>query len=305
MATTQEVINQLIGYWGFTCQSGGRPYICPDMKHEFIGCCTVDPCTEERNGVCPDDNLRSTSFNIDLIGVLEAQGCDVSSSEALWYTCDYKPETNVASFAGCCALPTIPCHNSTIGCPAEDLRPAVLNNLGEWEHRDNLLNPHGSGISYNKTKAALISISSSISSTISPTSSSTSDPTSSSTNQPANSANDLNKSSGLSTGAIAGIAVGAVLAVLIIVAGILWKCGCFSKKKKAEETNQGADVPGAAMSHTGPMSPMAQQAYPQQGHPGYGYTDESGRSVISSPSTAYNRGKSQGFAILYFSLPSY
>ncbi|KAJ4379494.1 hypothetical protein N0V85_008843 [Neurospora sp. IMI 360204] len=143
---------------------------------------------------------------------------------------------------------------------AEKLRPATLSSKpGDWWNRDQVLNPTGADISYNKTKAE--------------------------TTTTTTSKND----GGLSTGAIAGIAVGAVIAVLIIVAGILWKCGWFPRKKKEEGNKQEGDVPGAAMSHTSPMTPMAQQAYPHQGHQGYGYADESGRSVMSSPSTGYIR----------------
>lgn len=275
MPSKEDVISQLIAFWGFSCPKSGSFYICPDMKHEFLGCCSVDPCTEERNGVCPDANLQVASFSSDKWENLPAQSCDVASQEALFYTC----AAITPPFIGCCA--SNPCRNN--GCPEGKLRPAVLNKIAgeEWK-RTYLLNPNGSGISYNSTKTQPSSSSSS------PTS--TSEPTSSSTNEP-------DSSGGLSTGAIAGIAVGAVIAVLIIVAGILWKCGWFHGKKKEEENKQEADLPGAAMSHAGPMGPMSQHAYPHQGHQGYGYTDESGQSVMGSPSTGYIRGKSQSFTI--------
>lgn len=286
MASSAEVISQLTAYWGFSCPKGGAFYICPEKKHEFLGCCTVNPCTEERSGVCPDDQLEAATFSIAKYDILPAQGCDVSIQEALFYTCN----GSSPPFMGCCA--SNPCN---AGCPQDKLRPAVLNNLpGEWTKRDYLLNPNGSGISYNRTKTEPSS-----------SASSTSEPTSSSTNQPNSSTNDLDRSGGLSTGAIAGIAVGAVIAVLVIVAGIMWKCGWFPRKKKAEENKQEADVPGAAMSHMSPMTPMTQQAYPHQGQQGYGYADESGRSVMSSPSTGYIRGKSQESTIPYSSPPSH
>lgn len=281
MASTDDVIAQLIAYWGFSCPKGGSFYICPDMEQEFLGCCSVDPCTKERNGVCPDDNLRPGSFSSDKWGLLPAQGCSVSKEEAVFFTCrDATP-----TFIGCCATGNIPCN---AGCPQDKLRQSVLNNLPfEGESRRYLLNPNGSGISYDRAKAAANGTAS--------TSSSTTQPTSSSTTQP-----DPNGSGGLSTGAIAGIAVGAVLAGLIIVAAIMWKCGWFPRKKKEEEIKQEVDVPGAAMSHMSPMTPMAQQAYPHQGHQGYGYADETGRSVMSSPSTGYIRGKRKP-STLFFS----
>ncbi|EGO52063.1 hypothetical protein NEUTE1DRAFT_149678 [Neurospora tetrasperma FGSC 2508] len=262
MASSAEVISQLIAYWGFSCPKDGSFYICPEMKHEFLGCCTVDPCTEERNGVCPDDELQVASFSSAKYKLLPGQSCDVSIQEAVFYTC-----ANAAPpFMGCCA--DNPCN---AGCPKDKLRPTVLNKFpGEEWKRDYILNPAGTGISYNSTKTKPESPSSSSSSTEPKP-----EPPSSSTR-------------GLSTGAIAGIAVGAVIAVLIIVAGILWKCGWFPRKKKEGDVQEG-DVPGAAMSQMGPMTPMGQQAYLHQGHQGYGYVDESGRSVMSSPSTGYMR----------------
>lgn len=266
MASTEEVISRLISYWGFSCPKGGGFYICPESKSEFLGCCSVDPCTEERGGVCPDDELSPATFAYSKYDILPAQGCAVSTKEALFYTC----QDATPPLMACCV--SNPCN---AGCPPDKLRAAVLNNLeGEWAKRDYLLNPNGSGISYNRTKAAASSISSTIVT---------------STSEPTSSTNEPDSNGGLSTGAIAGIAVGAVIAVLIIVAGILWKCGWFPRKRKAEEDKQEADVPGAAMSHAGPMSPMSQHAYPHQGHQGYGYADESGRSVMSSPSTGYIR----------------
>lgn len=284
-----SVIQALIGYYGLSCPVGGSAYICPDFTTEFVGCCTVNPCTKERDGVCPDDKLRTATFSSTRYQEIEAQACSVVPEEAKWYTCTGpKPP-----FLGCCA--SNPCPTET-GCPADDLRPAVLNNFAEhpgpW-NRHQFLNPTGSGISYDNSKAETNSTS---------TSTSTSEPTGSSTNQPVSNTDSPNGSGGLSTGAIAGIAVGAVLAGLVILAAIMWKCGWFPRKKKVEENKQEADVPGAAMSHAGPMSPMAQQAYPHQGPQGYGYADESGRSVMSSPSTGYIRGKSQA-SILRYSFP--
>ncbi|KAK3395325.1 hypothetical protein B0T20DRAFT_31578 [Sordaria brevicollis] len=263
---------ELIGYFGFSCPAGGSYYMCVDSKVEFIGCCTVNPCTEERGGVCPDERLRVATFSSAKYEEIPAQMCAVVTTEALWYTCN----GTTPPFLGCCV--TNPCRNGN--CPTDDLRPAILNNNASdpWP-RTQLLNPKGSGVSYGGSKTDPSSSSSS----------SASEPTSSSTNQPANDTNTSESSGGLSTGAIAGIAVGAVLAILLIVAGLVWKCGWFPRKKKAEATKQEADLPGAAMSHAGPMSPMSQHAYPHQGHQGYGYADESGRSVMSSPSTGYIR----------------
>ncbi|KAK1764272.1 hypothetical protein QBC33DRAFT_595597 [Phialemonium atrogriseum] len=83
---------------GLSCPSGGTIYICQDSDIEFLGCCTVDPCTGG-SGVCPGSDLRNSSFSFDHYEDIPAQSCR------------------------CCSVN--PCN--TGACPEGDLYPAELS----------------------------------------------------------------------------------------------------------------------------------------------------------------------------------
>ncbi|KAI1828390.1 hypothetical protein F4861DRAFT_180296 [Xylaria intraflava] len=102
---------------GLSCHSGGTFYICQDSEVAFLGCCDVDPCSN--NGTCPSPSVAPARFDPDKYEEIPAQSCVSSSKGALWYTCTAGP-----TFIGCCASNA--CENGGV-CPADDLVGAVLN----------------------------------------------------------------------------------------------------------------------------------------------------------------------------------
>lgn len=107
---------------GLSCPREGKFYICDNANIRFIGCCTVDPCTEERGGECPTDDLRPASFSSDVYNQIGQQSCFMPEDEGLWYTCKAMAD-NLTPFMGCCK--SNPC--SPDGCATEDLFPARLS----------------------------------------------------------------------------------------------------------------------------------------------------------------------------------
>ncbi|KAK2672393.1 hypothetical protein RAB80_012472 [Fusarium oxysporum f. sp. vasinfectum] len=103
---------------GLTCPYGGIFYICADDPDRFIGCCTINPCGA-RKGLCPDQNLRSASFNATLQHEFLPQACINDNVDVSWYTC----AGNALPFLGCCAVD--PCLRGV--CPQGDLRAAKLS----------------------------------------------------------------------------------------------------------------------------------------------------------------------------------
>ncbi|SCO88052.1 uncharacterized protein FRV6_12179 [Fusarium oxysporum] len=103
---------------GLTCPYGGIFYICADDPDRFIGCCTINPCGA-RKGLCPDQNLRSASFNATLQHEFLPQACINDNVDVSWYTC----AGNALPFLGCCAVD--PCLRGV--CPQGDLRAARLS----------------------------------------------------------------------------------------------------------------------------------------------------------------------------------
>ncbi|WKT48644.1 hypothetical protein QSH57_013574 [Fusarium oxysporum f. sp. vasinfectum] len=103
---------------GLTCPYGGILYICADDPDRFIGCCTINPCGA-RKGLCPDQNLRSASFNATLQHEFLPQACINDNVDVSWYTC----AGNALPFLGCCAVD--PCLRGV--CPQGDLRAAKLS----------------------------------------------------------------------------------------------------------------------------------------------------------------------------------
>lgn len=107
---------------GLSCPKEGQFYVCENSNLRFIGCCTVDPCTDERGGECPTDSLRTSSFSSDSYNKIGQQSCFSPEDESIWYTC--KADThNPVPFMGCCK--GNPC--SAAGCKSDDLYPARLS----------------------------------------------------------------------------------------------------------------------------------------------------------------------------------
>ncbi|KLO88144.1 Uncharacterized protein LW93_5315 [Fusarium fujikuroi] len=116
---------------GLTCPYGGIFYICADDPDRFIGCCTINPCGT-RKGLCPDQGLRSASFNATLQHEFLPQACINDNVDVSWYTCVGEG----LPFLGCCAVD--PCFRGV--CPQRDLRAAKLSdkakNAQDFLHGD-------------------------------------------------------------------------------------------------------------------------------------------------------------------------
>ncbi|KAH7275715.1 hypothetical protein B0J15DRAFT_557789 [Fusarium solani] len=69
--------SKLMAYWGLACPVGGRFYICEESEEQFMGCCTSDPCAKG-NGVCPDKDLRTATFDRGRNAKIPMQGCGSS-----------------------------------------------------------------------------------------------------------------------------------------------------------------------------------------------------------------------------------
>lgn len=106
----------LITHLGLHCPYGGTFYVCDNSITKFIGCCTINPCIS--NGSCPQDRLRSSSFNASRYAELPLQACTVATAK--WYTCARVQ----IPFLGCCLSNA--CEEN--GCPVLDLKPAILLN---------------------------------------------------------------------------------------------------------------------------------------------------------------------------------
>ncbi|KAI1749079.1 hypothetical protein F4782DRAFT_533871 [Xylaria castorea] len=104
--------------FGLSCPDGGDFHICQDSWTRFIGCCDVDPCTQELDGRCPTPNLFNASFSAASGVKFLPQSCTSPFDSSIWYTC-----TNARPpFLGCCT--NNPCNN---GCLAGHLVPAALS----------------------------------------------------------------------------------------------------------------------------------------------------------------------------------
>ncbi|ORY63384.1 uncharacterized protein BCR38DRAFT_516680 [Pseudomassariella vexata] len=188
------------GELGLSCPNEGQFYICDTASIRFIGCCTVDPCTDG-SGECPQASLRTSSFSSDHYNEVRPQTCVAPHNETTWYTCQAGP------FLGCCE--SNPCQQGE--CPQSDLLAARLS--------DNARN-------------AQVFLSSET--TTASSSSSTSTPTSGATGTP--SSNSL--SSSLSLGAIVGISIGSAVVIFILLGILAYKSGCWARKKKLQQEFQ-------------------------------------------------------------------
>lgn len=129
--------------FGLSCPNGGDFHICENTKREFIGCCTVDPCSDG-SGLCERANLRAASFSESSYLDIPPQSCDSTGGDNHFYTCT----ANDPPFIGCCTLN--PCVNMT--CPSANLRPAVLSS--DHDDRASFLSPSSSSKDGNSTSPA-------------------------------------------------------------------------------------------------------------------------------------------------------
>lgn len=104
-----------IAILGLGCPAGGTFHICQNTAVRFVGCCVADPCSA--GGVCPQDRLRPSSFNMSNYNKIPPQAC--SSTKANWCTCGRGPIT----FLGCCLSNACQIR----GGPTTDLMPARLS----------------------------------------------------------------------------------------------------------------------------------------------------------------------------------
>ncbi|KAK8108499.1 hypothetical protein PG984_014300 [Apiospora sp. TS-2023a] len=162
--------------YGFSCPSGGDFYICQDAPTQFIGCCNIDPCGDNK-GICPDNSLFNSTFSKDKYNDTLPEAC---VSSGAWYTCS----GTTPPFMGCCL--ENPCQLGT--CSPDKLTAAKLS-------------------SDPKNAAPFLTTTSSST----PTSTGSSSTTSSTSAAPSDSS-----SKSFPVGAIIGIVIGAVLAIAII-----------------------------------------------------------------------------------------
>lgn len=107
---------------GLSCPRGGDWYICQGTKVEFVGCCTINPCSDG-SGSCPEGRLRPASFSSSKYSKIPALACDDSQirknvPEPFWYTC----AAINPPFLGCCY--SNPCAAGS--CPDVNLTAARL-----------------------------------------------------------------------------------------------------------------------------------------------------------------------------------
>ncbi|KAJ8112136.1 hypothetical protein ONZ43_g5461 [Nemania bipapillata] len=95
--------------FGLSCPEGGNFFICEHTSTRFIGCCGVDPCTSQADGLCPSQNLYDASFSSATGVMFLPQSCADPYNSSIWYTCNNARPP----FLGCCM--NDPCNN---GCEA-------------------------------------------------------------------------------------------------------------------------------------------------------------------------------------------
>ncbi|KAK4167845.1 hypothetical protein QBC43DRAFT_361455 [Cladorrhinum sp. PSN259] len=187
---------------GASCPGGGKFFVCQNSRIWFLGCCMSDPCTSEREGVCPQADLRTTSFSKTSYDLIKPQQCVDPDSETKWYTCS----GTIPPFMGCCK--TDPCKNPDI-CPASKLSAARLSDKLDYRQVFLTSQTQSSAPSSTRTTAT-----SSPTQTLTDANPSTTPPSTTPSNTPLD---EVNKSGGLSTGAIVGIAVGGAVVFLALI----------------------------------------------------------------------------------------
>ncbi|KAM5354284.1 hypothetical protein ACJ41O_000934 [Fusarium nematophilum] len=207
------------GYFGLSCPSGGKFYICEDAETEFVGCCTSDPCSDGK-GTCPDDDLRVASFSGDSYEDIPPQDCDDPRGSEIWFTCKF----NSPPFMGCCD--ENPCAKGS--CARSKVVPAMLSD--DTANRERFLQPDDEGTATGTSGSATATASSDADS-------------------------DDGGSGGLGTGATAGIAVGAAVVGLFLLAGLIWLLWWKPRQKKKSGQEFQSVPPAPTMSQQPPDTP--------------------------------------------------
>lgn len=185
---------------GLSCPNGGHFYVCQDSDIQFLGCCTSDPCADG-SGICPQEDLRYSSFDADGYKNITAQSC---SGKGKWFTCAglYTP------FLGCCSSDACSYDD---GCPTKSLQAAELSS----NIKDAAIFETASATAESATP----STDPSVSSTMTPSTTSLA-----SISTPANTAAPVRGSSspGLSKGAIAGVSIACALFLIASTVALLF-----------------------------------------------------------------------------------
>ncbi|KAK6197282.1 putative PKS/NRPS-like protein biosynthetic cluster [Pestalotiopsis sp. IQ-011] len=179
---------------GLNCPKGGDFYVCDTAKIRFLGCCDVDPCADG-SGLCPQLNLKPSSFSSDHYNEIKPQMCVDANATTDWFTCQASPP-----FMGCCK--SNPCAQGE--CPTKDLEVARLSDDESYAQ-------------------ALIG-----------TATATSSSTASST-PTMSAASESHDGVQLSTGAIVGIAVGGGVLLLVLLGLLVYRCGYLARHRKAQK----------------------------------------------------------------------
>ncbi|CAG9945876.1 unnamed protein product [Clonostachys rosea f. rosea IK726] len=131
---------------GADCKQGGSFYVCDQKDVKFVGCCDLDPC-KTSDGLCPDKNLRNSTFDKYSYNSIAAQDCVSTDPSVQWWAC----AAIDVPFMGCCS--DNPCKLN--GCPADKLYAARLSD--KRENQKNFL-PEGADAGNGLSTGAKVGI---------------------------------------------------------------------------------------------------------------------------------------------------
>ncbi|KAM0261489.1 hypothetical protein ACHAQJ_002170 [Trichoderma viride] len=209
---------------GLECPESSLFYICEDQPTRFVGCCTIDPCSEN-DGICPDGDVQPASFSPDAYDQILAQEC--LDPGFLWYTCrDSSPP-----FLGCCSQ--MACEAN--GCPVDKVGGASLSSNPKQAAPFLFSGSTTRSTSSTTTWTTSTTINGPVSTTASTSVSTNQSAAPQQSTQPPPSAH-----TGLSKGAIGGIAAAAAAAGVCILAFVVfWALRNARLRKKQSVTAVG------------------------------------------------------------------